>query len=128
MLINRKLSDCPLFENIFIPIPNEILQSENYKDIKNDILQFNNTHITEVVKEDGFHIRIFTPKENTNTIRIMLEMVIENEMKIRNYEKAKYENLQKLEDVQKEMSKIKKYYIEKELLGLVIGSKVIGIF
>jgi hypothetical protein len=55
----------------------------------------------------------------------MLDLVIENEVKIRNYEKAKFDNLQKLEVVQKEMNKIKKYFIDKDLVGLVIGSKVI---
>jgi hypothetical protein len=124
ILIFRKLSDSQLYDNIFIPIPEEILNSDSYKDIKTEISHFENTFITEVVKEDGYHIRIFTPRENTNTIKIMVDMVVENEMKIKNFEKDRYSNLQKLEVVQKEMNKIKKFNIDKDLLGLVIGTKV----
>jgi hypothetical protein len=100
------------------------LKSESYKDIKEEISQFEDTYITEVVREDGYHIRVFTPKGNTNTIKIMIDMVVENEVKLKCYEKDKHTHLQKLEVVQKEMNKIKKFYIDKDLLGLVIGSKV----
>jgi hypothetical protein len=118
-----KLNECHLYDNIFIPIPEEILNSESYKDIKSEIIQFENTFITEVVREDGYHIRIFTPMINTNTIRIMVDMVVENEMKIRHFEKDRYNNLQKLEVAQREMNKIKKLNIDKDLLGLIIGKQ-----
>ncbi len=84
-----------------------------------------NTHITEYQSEGNHILRVFCPIEHSGTIRLMFEIAIENECNIYKFNKDKDIILQKLEIVQKEVNKKKKFNVDKSLLGLIIGAKVI---
>jgi hypothetical protein len=105
-------------------MPEEIINSESYRDIKREIEQIDGSKTTEVVKEDGPYLRVFTDKESSVTVRTIIDMAIEHEMKLKHHVKVGQTIQQKLETVKKEYNKIRKVNVDKELLGLIIGAKV----
>ncbi len=56
----------------------------------------------------------------------MFELAIDNEYNISKFNKDKDISLQKLEIVQKEVNKKRKFNVDKSLIGIIIGAKVIN--
>jgi hypothetical protein len=112
------------YENSFINIPGFMIDSDSYKELKNELDTFDNTYYAEYMSEDNHILRIFGPKDNMSTIKLMIELAIDNEMKICNYKKDQANILEKLESVQKEVNKNRKFLVDKSLLGIIIGTKV----
>jgi hypothetical protein len=71
-------------------------------------------------------LRVFCPIEHSSTIRLMFELAIDNEYNISKFNKDKDISLQKLEIVQKEVNKKRKFNVDKSLIGIIIGAKVIN--
>jgi hypothetical protein len=113
-----------VYENIFINIPEEIIHSDSYKDIKNEVLAIECTYMTEYQSEGNYILRVLCPSEHSSTIKMMFEIAIENEYNISKFNKDKDISLQKLEIVQKEVNKKRKFNVDQGLLGLIIGAKV----
>jgi hypothetical protein len=105
----------------------DIIHSESYNDIKNEVLTIENTYITEYQSEGNHILRVLSPIEHSDTIRMMFEIAIENECNISKYNKDKDISLHKLKIVQKEINKKRKFFINKSLIGLIIGAKVYNI-
>jgi hypothetical protein len=123
------------YGSIHIKIPNEIknwTESDSFNELIKNLsedfsLCFYSTYVIDERNpestESNTYIRIFSYKNHLNTIQLIIEVAIENELKLLKYESDKISTLQKLETVKKELDKIKKFYISKELVGLLIGSK-----
>ena len=54
----------------------------------------------------------------------MIELALEHENKLHKFKQDKSQNLEKLENVQKEINKTRKFLINKNLVGLIIGKGV----
>jgi len=123
------------YGNIHIKIPNELknwTESDSFKELIKNLsedfsLCFYSTYVIDEQypesNQSNTYIRIFSYKKHLNTVQLIIEVAIENELKLLKYESDKISTLQKLETVKKELDKIKKFYISKELVGLLIGSK-----
>ena len=124
-LIYRNFSQLnTIYENYFINIPEYMIESDSHKDLKNEIENFENTFLAEYISEDNHILRILSLKENITTIKLMVELAIENEKNIIKYKKDQINILEKLESAQKEVNKKRKLFVDKNLLGIIIGSKV----
>jgi hypothetical protein len=133
---SRKFTEClsKNYGNIHIKIPNELknwTNSDSFADLIKNLsddfsLCFYSTYEENEENKDSqsnTYIRIFSYTKHLNTIQLMIEVAIQNELKLLKFESDKISTLQKLETVKKELEKIKKFQISKELVGLLIGSK-----
>jgi hypothetical protein len=130
-------------KNNFVNIPNNFLnweKTEEFKDlVKNVNESFPNSssnliYLTIFSGEDGkLNLRYFSSTDDTDSIKLIIEITIENEvglMKIENEQKEKIEKVEKIENIEKEekINEAKnKIYIDKDLVGLLIGVKGINI-
>lgn len=119
------------FGNITIKIPDDLKiwansDNESFIDLITNLTQdFSLCYYSSYTNPAGTnkYIRIFSYKKHLTTIQLMIEVAIQNELKLLKFESDKNTTLQKLHNVKKELDKIKKFYISKELVGLLIGVK-----
>jgi hypothetical protein len=88
------------------------------------VLAIEYTYITEYQSEGNNILRVLCSSEHSSTIKMIFEIAIENEYNISKFKKDKDISLQKLETVQKEVNKKRKFNVDKNLIGLIIGTKV----
>lgn len=140
------LSDIENTEKIFssniLPVSNNspslhiFTSSEGYRDLLSSLFETfpqSEILIDTFTKQNENYFRFICPKENVETIQLMIEITLENEinlLKIQNLEKKQDESTTHqsncIEDQPQQsntyVSKIK-HFVSKDLVGILIGSK-----
>jgi hypothetical protein len=131
-----------IFSNNIFPVSidstnlHTITSSEGYKDLLSSLIETfpeSEILIETFTKENENYFRFICPKEDAETIKLMIEITLENEinlLKMQNFEKKpEQSSSQQSKSIEPQpqqsntsMSKIK-HFISKDLVGLLIGAR-----